>query len=53
MVSLVAPSGMTYRVLALDSSARYMTLPVLKKMGELASTGIHVVGTLNPNAHPA
>jgi hypothetical protein len=41
---LVALSGMTYRLLALDSSARYMTLPVLKKIGELASAGIHVVG---------
>lgn len=41
---LVAPSGMSYRVLVLDSSARNMTLPVLKKIGELASAGIHIVG---------
>ena len=49
---LVAPSGMTYRVLALDSSARYMTLPVLKKIGELASAGIHVVGA-KPERSPS
>ncbi|MBO0951913.1 glycosyl hydrolase [Fibrella forsythiae] len=41
---LVTPSGMTYRLLVLDSSARNMTMPVLKKIGELASAGIHVVG---------
>jgi hypothetical protein len=49
---LVAPSGMTYRVLALDSSARYMTLPVLKKIGELARAGIHVVGA-KPERSPS
>ena len=49
---LVAPSGMTYRVLVLDSSARYMTMPVLKKMGELASAGIHIVG-LKPERSPS
>ncbi len=49
---LVAPSGMTYRMLALDSSARYMTLPVLKKIGELASAGIHVVGA-KPERSPS
>ncbi|WP_375447596.1 glycosyl hydrolase [uncultured Fibrella sp.] len=41
---MVALSGMTYRVLVLDSSARLMTMPVLKKIGELASAGIHIVG---------
>ncbi|MEZ0538112.1 glycosyl hydrolase [Fibrella arboris] len=41
---LVAPSGMTYRLLVLDSSARNMTMTVLKKIGELASAGIQIVG---------
>ena len=41
---IVAGSGMNYRVLALDESARYMTLPVLKKIQELAIAGAVVVG---------
>ncbi len=32
---LVTPSGMRYRVLVLDSNARYMTLPVLRKISTL------------------
>lgn len=41
---LVTPSGQTYRLLVLDSTARRMTLPVLKKLAELVKAGMHVVG---------
>jgi len=41
---LVAQSGNTYEVLMLDESARYMTLPVLKKIQELVQSGVKVVG---------
>ncbi|GAB4037455.1 hypothetical protein GCM10028774_32810 [Spirosoma jeollabukense] len=43
------PSGQQYRLLVLDSSARTMTLPVLKKLGELVKAGMKVAG-VNPNA---
>lgn len=42
--AIVAPSGMTYRVLALDSNAQYMSLPVLKRLGELVAAGATIVG---------
>ncbi len=41
---LVALSGNSYRVLMLDSSARLMTLPVLKKIKAITDAGIKVVG---------
>ncbi|GAB4036308.1 glycosyl hydrolase [Spirosoma gilvum] len=41
---ITAPSGQQYRLLVLDSTAQTMTLPVLKKLGELVKAGMHVVG---------
>lgn len=37
-------SGMHYRLLAIDSSAQYMSLPVLKKIKEFVEKGAVVVG---------
>ncbi|HEX2533078.1 MAG TPA: glycosyl hydrolase, partial [Chitinophagaceae bacterium] len=36
---LVTPSGMSYRVLVLDSNARKMSLPVLRKIAQLVKGG--------------
>lgn len=41
---LITPGGSSYRVLALDSSTRRMTLPVLRKLRELVNDGAVVVG---------
>jgi hypothetical protein len=41
---LVTPSGMSYRVLVLDSNARKMSLPVLRKLRELVKEGAIVTG---------
>ncbi|MEX6689618.1 glycosyl hydrolase [Danxiaibacter flavus] len=41
---LVTPSGMNYRVLVLDSNARQMSLPVLKKINELVKAGATISG---------
>ncbi|QJW88089.1 glycoside hydrolase [Spirosoma taeanense] len=41
---LVTPSGMSYRVLALDSNARTMSLPVLRKIAALVKAGATVTG---------
>jgi hypothetical protein len=41
---LVTPSGMSYRVLVLDSNAVRMSLPVLKKINELVKAGATVAG---------
>jgi hypothetical protein len=41
---ILTPSGQQYRVLVLDSTARTMTLPVLRKLGELVKAGMYVVG---------
>lgn len=42
--NIVAPSGMSYTLLALDPSTQYMTLPVLQKIKEMVSGGAVVVG---------
>jgi hypothetical protein len=42
--NLVTPSGMSYRVLVLDSNATRMSLPVLKKINELVKEGATVTG---------
>jgi hypothetical protein len=42
--SLTTPGGMHYRVLALDSNAQHMSLPVLRRLAELVSAGAVVVG---------
>lgn len=41
---LVTPSGMSYRLLALDSNATRMSLPVLKKIATLVKDGATVTG---------
>ncbi|MBL7783144.1 MAG: hypothetical protein JNM22_18080 [Saprospiraceae bacterium] len=41
---LVAPSGMTYRLLVLDENARSMSLPVLKKLRDLVKAGVPIAG---------
>jgi len=41
---IVTPSGMHYKVLALDSNSRQMTLKVLRKINELVKAGATVVG---------
>lgn len=49
---LVAQSGNTYNLLVLDESAKYMTLPVLKKIQTLLKAGAKVVGT-KPEKSPS
>ena len=49
---LTAPSGMSYRVLVLDPRARQMSLPVLRKLQELAREGVIIVGD-KPSATPS
>jgi hypothetical protein len=41
---VITPSGMSYRLLALDSNSVYMTLPVLRKISELINNGAVVLG---------
>lgn len=41
---LITPSGMRYRVLALDDNAHHMSLPVLRKLAKLVAAGAVVVG---------
>jgi hypothetical protein len=41
---IVTPSGMSYRLLALDANAQHMPLAVLKKIRELAKAGAAVAG---------
>ena len=43
---LVTPSGMSYRVLALDGNASRMSLPVLRKLAELANAGAVICGAI-------
>ncbi len=49
---IVTPSGQTYRLFVLDSSARTMTLPVLKKLGKLVESGMNVAG-IKPGHSPS
>ena len=49
---IITMSGQQYRLLVLDSTAKYMTLPVLKKLGELVDAGMKVAGT-KPEASPS
>ena len=49
---LVTPSGMTYRVLVLDSNARKMSLPVLRKIAQLAKAGATISG-VKPEFDPS
>ncbi|MDP3003230.1 MAG: glycosyl hydrolase [Bacteroidales bacterium] len=41
---IITPSGMSYRVLALDPNSKYMSLPVLRKISEMVQAGAVVVG---------
>ncbi|MFZ2340767.1 MAG: glycosyl hydrolase [Bacteroidales bacterium] len=41
---ITTPSGMNYKLLALDESTRQMTLPVLKKINEMVTAGAIVTG---------
>ncbi|MBS1600773.1 MAG: discoidin domain-containing protein [Bacteroidetes bacterium] len=49
---LVTPSGMSYRVLVLDSNAVKMSLPVLRKINMLVKAGATVTG-IKPMATPS
>ncbi len=49
---LVTPSGMSYRVLVLDSNATKMSLPVLRKISALVKAGAVVAG-VKPAATPS
>jgi hypothetical protein len=41
---ITTPSGMSYRTLVLDAYSRHMSLPVLRKIRDLANAGAVVVG---------
>ncbi len=41
---LVTPSGMSYKILALDPNSQYMTLSVLRKIKKMVSEGAIVTG---------
>ena len=49
---LVTPSGMSYRILVLDGNAKKMSLPVLRKIGELVKAGAVVSGA-KPEVTPS
>jgi hypothetical protein len=49
---LVTPSGMSYRVLHLDSSARKISLPVLHKIAQLVKEGATISG-VKPESSPS
>jgi len=49
---LVTPSGMSYRVLVLDSNATKMSLPVLRKIEKLVKAGATIAG-VKPIATPS
>ena len=42
--NIVTSGGMIYRILALDPNSKYMSFPVLHKIGELVKDGAIVVG---------
>lgn len=50
--NITTPAGTTYKLLVLDANARYMTLPVLKKIDELVNAGAVVAGD-KPTATPS
>ena len=49
---LVTPSGMSYRVMHLDSNARSMSLPVLRKIAQLVKNGAAISG-IRPESDPS
>jgi hypothetical protein len=50
--NIVTPSGMSYRILVLDSNSRQMTLKVLRKISSLVKSGAIIVGG-KPTASPS
>jgi len=42
---IATPSGMSYRILALDTNSSHMSLPVLRKIRDLVKAGAVVVGS--------
>jgi hypothetical protein len=50
--TIVTPGGQQYRLLVLDSTAKNMTLPVLRKLGELVKSGMKVAG-IKPERSPS
>jgi len=50
--SIITPSGMNYKLLALDANSKYMTLPVLRKIRDMVTAGAVVVGA-KPVATPS
>jgi hypothetical protein len=42
---LITETGMKYKILYLDRNARFMSMPVLKKIAELADAGVTICGT--------
>ncbi|MBD0294843.1 MAG: hypothetical protein ICV84_06535 [Flavisolibacter sp.] len=49
---LITPSGMSYRVLHLDSNAKQMSLPVLRKIAQLVRAGANISG-VKPEMTPS
>ena len=49
---IITPSGMSYRVLVLDSNARKMSLPVLRKINALIKAGATITG-IKPEGTPS
>lgn len=41
---IVTPRGISYKLLALDSNCRYMTLPVLRKISVMVKSGAVIMG---------
>jgi hypothetical protein len=50
--NITAPSGMSYRILALDPNSQHMPLTVLRKIREMVAAGATVVG-LKPSDSPS
>lgn len=48
--NLITPSGMSYRILVLDSNAKKMSLPVLKKIQQLVKAGATITGIIPENS---
>lgn len=49
---IITPSGMSYPVLVLDSNARKMSLPVLRKIRDLVKAGATITG-IKPESTPS
>lgn len=49
---LVTPSGMRYRLLVLDTNARHLSLPVLRKLVQLVKAGAAISG-IRPESTPS